>query len=111
MNKFCTDCGSKIDFPANKPPKFCSSCGTPLQGSSKQTKDETDQIEEVQAKIPKNFKLAYEVSYAEGPRSMADIIKEEKIGIGKIPRKQTEESPLERAMNECRPTRESTDVG
>ena len=111
MNKFCTNCGSQISFSANNPPKFCSSCGTPLDGGERPIENSQEPMEETKASIPKNFKLAYEISVSEGPRPMNEILKEQKLGIGKIPRKPMKGNPLERIINECKPARESTDVG
>ena len=116
MNKFCTECGSKIEFSANRPPKFCSSCGSPLDGTSEasQNTEEVEQeeiIENETVRIPRNFKIDYEVSYAEGPKPMSEIMKEQKLGLGKIARKTVDGDPLERAMKECRPARGTTDIG
>tara|TARA_B100001093_G_C26858931_1_gene1028878 strand:- start:5731 stop:6081 length:351 start_codon:yes stop_codon:yes gene_type:complete len=116
MNKFCTECGSKIEFSANEPPKFCSSCGAPLNGALRASTitEEVEQeeiTESTKIRIPRNLKIEYEVSYAEGPKPMNQVMKEQKLGLGKIQRNKVEGDPLERAMKECRPARGTIDLG
>lgn len=110
MNKFCTNCGSSIVYSLNSPPKFCSSCGESLDGGREEPKD-IGASEESVARIPKKMKIDYEVSYASGPKSMNDIMKERKSGLPSIPRKQYDGDPMQRALDECKPARESTDIG
>jgi len=47
---FCTECGGKNEYSGPKP-KFCSSCGTPMNEESKQSKaKENEKPKQVRAK-------------------------------------------------------------
>jgi len=112
MNKFCVNCGSSIVYSFKSPPKFCSSCGESIDGSAKASECEPEEeAQEFRPTIPKRMKLEYEVSYAEGPRSMNEIMKERKTGLPPVARKKYDGDPMRRALEECKPARESTDIG
>ena len=46
MKIFCYNCGSKIEFSAANKPKFCSSCGSPLDPSHTKANTQVNQTEE-----------------------------------------------------------------
>ncbi len=70
---YCTSCGSKVEYSLQKP-KFCSSCGEPLdivnvaknvtrQGSVASQRQETSGEETNYSHVPKVKGLQYEVEY------------------------------------------------
>ena len=109
MNKFCVNCGSSVTYSANNPPKFCSSCGEPLDGSPR-TSEDIEESKASEVKIPKKMKLEYEVTYGQGPRPMGEVMKEQKTGLPSIARKQQDGDPFKRALDDCKPAKKSTDI-
>lgn len=115
---YCQECGAKHNLGA----KFCSSCGTPLNGEKKKVlpKQEDRQINasinEEQEYVPDISKLEYEIVYPDKNKfKVEEIINtppsndRPQRSTAKI-EKLTKEQYLAESLKSCAPTREYKDV-
>lgn len=75
---FCTECGAKNEYSGPKP-KFCSSCGTPMGGTSKATIKQ-EKKPSVRRQQPGSFK-----EQMEARKNSRDFISEDETDIDFVP--------------------------
>lgn len=75
ITEFCMHCGSKIEYALHKP-NFCSSCGSPLNGTAKASIEPTEEVqEEAPIKTFSNIsKLEYSINKNQNKLTFGDLI-------------------------------------
>ena len=80
MKTYCTNCGFKIEYPANQKPNFCPSCGHSFNGASPPRSQASQEVEEADDEptfhgVSEGFELDVEImEKRSGSNKLSDIM-------------------------------------
>tara|TARA_B110000305_G_C19456417_1_gene651214 strand:+ start:2202 stop:2582 length:381 start_codon:yes stop_codon:yes gene_type:complete len=121
ITEYCTKCGAKYEYSLNKP-KFCSSCGTSLDGEVSQAtaKEQDTKVIEQQDILPSISKLEYSLNSGGKPVTFGDLVSEgsrdssgnyEKASSRPKPKYDPSEDVVKSTMQQCSSKRDPDEVG